>query len=161
MRKLVVGTFPSRAMLAMIAMLVILHSSSGCDNEDELMVARDAPREASGDVAPGLTQTIEVSSVVLRSGETISIRSVLTNASPDARPVSSRICGLTISGPMDLRRPGFACAGYSSHIELAPGDSIEEGDLVQVYASPGRYPLTIVHALDPPGELTIEIEIIE
>ncbi len=135
----------------------------GCGNEEEeLELAPGTPVVVTKEIAPGLEQALEVSSLSVESGGLVSFESTLTNQSSDSLVVQSRICGLGVRTPITTRRhPSLACAGYSMTQTLGPADWVSEGVILELLAPPGLYPLSVIHALDPPGTLTVEIEILD
>jgi hypothetical protein len=130
---------------------------------------RDAPTQADtlsdGTSLVGrfghVVQTVTLTPASPASGETVQIRSVVANSGSAAVVLDSRICGLDYGGSLELEwPPGIAkCAGYSSHGELAPGDSVVTYDLMRVDSPPGRHRLLVRHAISPEAwaELSVEV----
>jgi hypothetical protein len=108
-----------------------------------------------------IVQSVTLTPSSPTSGETVQIRSVVANGGSAAVVLDSRICGLDYGGSLELVwPPGIGkCGGYSSHGELAPGDSVVTYDLMRVDSPPGRHRLRVRHAISPEAwaELSVEV----
>lgn len=105
----------------------------------------------------GLEQTVRLSPAEPATGDTLVITSTVVNGTGAAVDVTSRICGIDVETALKLAGPNMACAGYSMHGELAPGDSLLGSALGTVASGPGTYVLRVRHLLNP--DVWVEIPI--
>ena len=105
----------------------------------------------------GLEQTVRISPAEPKTGDTLDIRSIVVNGTAAAVDVVSRICGMDLETTLSMTHPGLACAGYSMHGPLAPGDSLLGFAGGVVVSAAGQYTLRIRHLLDP--DVWIEVPV--
>ena|SRR5712671_5185769 len=97
----------------------------------------------------GLEQTVRLSPAEPIQGDTLTIESIVVNVMGAAVDVTSRICGMDVETSLRLSGPNLACAGYSMHGALAPGDSILGFAGGVVASGPGTYTMRVRHLLNP------------
>jgi len=95
----------------------------------------------------GLSQRVELSKQTPKQGDTLTVKSTVTNVGIN-RTIESRICGLDLSG-VDLAEVGAHCGGYSVRTSLVTNDSVSSADTRRVTSAPGTYTLKVRHLLDP------------
>ena len=111
------------------------------------------------ETGPGaLVQTVHLSASTLRQGETLRIRSVITNEGTAAVPLVSSICGLQLETRLQFA-PQARCAGYSMGGTIAPGASREEHDGGEVVSAPGVYVVRLRHMLEPERSVSFRIAV--
>lgn len=105
----------------------------------------------------GLEQTVRLSPAEPAPGDTLIIASVVMNGTSLPVDVTSRICGIDVETTLKLTGTNVACAGYSMHGELAPGDSLLGSAMGVVASAPGTYNLRVRHLLNP--DVWVEVPI--
>ena len=111
----------------------------------------------------GVEQAITVTPVEPRTGENITIESVITNVSTSSLELTSRICGLNLGGDLEMSLPlgVVRCAGFSQTVTLLPGETIRETELRTVNSPAGIFTLEVQHLLDPTHTGEAEIRVVE
>jgi hypothetical protein len=98
---------------------------------------------------PGIEQRVRLINPRLRTGDTLSIESVLKNVGADTVQVNRVVCELDVTTDLKIDAPFILCFAYSITGPLAPGQETA-GWLHRVVRSPpGRYQLSIRHLLEP------------
>ena len=109
----------------------------------------------------GLAQRVTVTPAAPAPGDTIVIRSRVTNFGLSAVIVTSTICGVHTQGTLELWDCFIRCAGYSTRGDLAAGDSLVDSRRMVVTSQPGRYTLEVRHLLDPDVWLSLPIDVVQ
>lgn len=150
----------SRAVVARVAVLLVL-AIAACDGRDILAIRDGLEGRSDESIGAGLMQSVTVRSSALLDGNDVEVRSTLVNTGPGSIAVTARICGLDYGGSLVLAEvPGFLkCAGYSSSMMLAAGDSVVSSDLMRIASSPGQYQLRVRHSLQPEHWATVAIAV--
>jgi len=120
-------------------------------------IARAAVAEADG---AGIRQRVTVAPMVVRQGDTITVRSTLRALGTDTVLVHNVVCGLDYRGTLRLGDNGIRCFAYSVRSRLAPGDSIVAIDRRPVQSGPGRWQLWVQQALDIELGAAVDIEVV-
>ena len=113
-----------------------------------------------GGPAAGLRQRVTVVPGRLAAGDTILVRSVLSNDGFVAVHQTSTICGLHLDGTLTFRDPFGRCGGYSMTGDLAPGDSVVDTRSVVVTSPPGSWNLEVRHLLEPSTWISVPVEVV-
>ena len=154
---------------SVLALGWIAAASSACANsqsgdppsEPTSNPAAGAPPSASATLPGGLTQTVTITPSSPRSGENVTVRSVLRHGGSAPTNVESRICTLGFEGTLKLELPPDmgVCAGFSQHRSIAPGDSVVAATLQRVASPPGTYVLVVRHSLAPEGAAQLQVTV--
>jgi hypothetical protein len=154
----------SRRSTLLLALLCACSDTTANDADREPGLAEiDSSTSRIEEVAisPGLAQRVRLTPAEPTPGSLFRVQSTIVNRSSNDIVLESRICGLTLGGTLRLEHPeGFGvCGGYSMTGPLAPGDSVRSTELRQVASSPGRYLLTVSHALDPSASVQLFVTV--
>jgi hypothetical protein len=138
------------------ALALVACSNTGAGPEDGAPITTPGEKVT---LANGLTQAVTLSPASPASGSNVEVRSVLVNEGAAPVDLSSRICGLDYAGTLELTHPPevMKCAGYSQSSTIAPGDTVQVGDLMRVASGAGAYELRVRHALDPERWVSLQV----
>jgi hypothetical protein len=106
-----------------------------------------------------LVQEVRIEPAEPRVGDTVVIRSTVTNRGAARVETESRICGLDIQTELAYADPFARCAGYSQTVELGVGRSVMASDQFVVTGAPGSYPLRVRHLLSPEQWVSIQLRV--
>jgi hypothetical protein len=109
--------------------------------------------------ASGLVQELRIEPAEPRVGDTVVIRSTVTNRGSAAVGTESRICGLDIETDLAYSDPFGRCGGYSQTVELAVGRSLSGSEQFVVTGGPGNYQLRVRHLLSPEQWATMQLRV--
>jgi hypothetical protein len=145
-----------RSTLHRAIVLGLIASTASCTE----VVTAGSGGDVRRTIGPNLEQHVTVSPSEPRVGENVTIHSVITNRGTEAVALSSRICGLDLSGDLQVTfAPGIGfCAGHSIGGSIPTGASRESTDIRRVASSPGTHSLRVRHALQP--ELWVELRVV-
>jgi hypothetical protein len=107
----------------------------------------------------GLEQTVQVIPGQPMAGREVQILSVVSNRGSSSVAVQSRMCGLDLAGDVALVMNYLRCAAYSMSGQLAPGDSVTDGDMRVVSSPPGHYTLRVRQLLQPETWVEIPLDV--
>jgi hypothetical protein len=147
---------PTSALLRTLIALPVLALTACAGDMILPLPAPGEPAYVNAMQANGFLHRVELSHVAPRTGDTLSIRSVVVNVG-DARTVESRTCGMDIEG-IEL---GFmaACGGYSMTSHLAPGDSVVTYRRDVLLTPAGAHAVRLRHLLDPEQWIEFDLKI--
>jgi hypothetical protein len=138
-------------------------ATAGCSDSTGIETIRDpAPAfsiAAEQAVAPSLHQRVRLSTTQPARGDTLVIRSVITNRGTTPARVEHTVCGFDYAPNDVLQSPFILCMAYSATTTLAPGDSISHEDRRVVAGRPGQHPLRLAHLVDPKSEVAISLTV--
>jgi hypothetical protein len=109
--------------------------------------------------ASSVRQEITVTPGSPARGDTIVIASKLMNEGPGAVTTTVTICGLHVQGSLATTDPFARCAGYSMEAALAAGESVTDGRMLIVMASPGEWVIEVRHLLDPSTWVAVPVTV--
>ena len=110
-------------------------------------------------IGTSLVQRVRLSTNQPARGDTLVIRSVITNRGTAPESVEHTVCGFDYDRDDVLHSPFIMCAAYSATTVLAPGDSIMHEDRRVVSARPGHYVLGIAHLVQPKTSVAVGITV--
>lgn len=154
-----IGRVAGRAVAA-LALVVAGVVAAACG--EATAVGDTLPLEPDPRSPPaGLSQSVTVEPATVPPGGTITVRSVVRNTGVAPREVTATLCWMGLGGELRWSYPpGLArCAGYSTQLTLAPGDSLLGYERVRVDSPPGTYTLTVQHLLEPAAWATVQVQV--
>jgi len=139
----------------------VAFGATGCGATGGATSADNFTRAAVGEAdGAGIRQRVTVAPMVVRQGDTVTVRSTLRVRGTGTMLVHNRVCGLDYRGTLRLGESSIRCLAYSARSRLAPGDSIVAIDRRPVQSGPGRWQLRVQHALDIGLEAAVDIEVV-
>jgi hypothetical protein len=107
----------------------------------------------------GLVQELRFEPVEPRVGDTVLIRSTVTNRGSSAVETESRTCGLDIETDLAYADPFLRCGGYSQTVDLPVGGSLAGSEQFVVTGAAGSYRLRVRHLLSPEQWVTVQLRV--
>jgi hypothetical protein len=147
---------PTSALLRTLIALPVLALTACAGDMILPLPAPGEPAYVNAMQANGFLHRVELSHVAPRTGDTLSIRSVVVNVAEERRVVS-RICGMDVEG-IELGFLG-ACDGYSTSRTLAPGDSVVTYRRDVLLSPAGAHAVRLRHLLNPEQWIEFDLKI--
>jgi hypothetical protein len=110
-------------------------------------------------VGASLVQRVRLSTNRPARGDTLVVRSVITNQGTSPATIEHTVCGFDYNRSDVLQSPFIMCMAYSATTTLAPRDSIVHEDRRVVSARPGRYTIGVTHLVQPRTTVDVTLDV--